>query len=1111
MSSLADLPDLVGFFSYARSDDRHSRGALSLLREHIHSELQLQLGRRSLRLWQDKDAIPFGTLWQEQIEEAIAESAFFIPIVSPAALDSDHCRIEFRAFLERESELQRKDLIFPILYIEVDGLAKTDQLDVDDVLKSIHARQYADWTKIRLDDADSSAVKKEVARFCRGIVAALRKTPEDRHRMEEAEARRLKEQDEDSRDTEPEPRRSADEERPHAADAGAQRQGQQEDTERRAFVRSPAFALVATIFSLAVAVLIFGWVAISQETAVLAPEHPAVLQEPPVVTPTQSADLQASPEVPSDQFATLSVDAAGTCPGDEFLALFNPEIDGTVLSQRSRTGSPVRPDVLLYRNQSLTGPKVDKPASGYDDDFIVMVGAKLGTTGSALVRRIRDSVCGWMDVRDLERSAVPLKLINLPGFERRVDLGFTPSRLDARVLVKNRVDQQTGDLQRAPIFREPFDGPEPPESERLRNVGYFEVLSVFEVRKKNGRCRILSEDGCFLKVGTTDAGRARGTFLQGTRTRGWVSGKDVEVWPSPLALYYKPGTEGLKIHGTESSARNGTPYAERGAETRILAFQPPGRYAEPRDANIMRFPVIRSMPAGSQRPLSRPDEHAAMPSVYEILLNRACLERGRGCLPDAGVARVLQMISKIDVLFVVDANESAEPYQQSVMAAIKKQVDELATAPDPASLRYSIVLYGDYNEKRYDHLDYFALPFSPVSDRSAMERLLFVKSYDDIHKDLPGAPFAALERAVLQAQWRPDAAHRLIIWIGERGSRPTGTYRTNGGYTLVEDKTAQNVIAAIRVVDEQMKSASPIGTGTKTRFVALQVKGGARAPHQEELTKFRTDAETISSALGEDIFKTTSISANLGGKAEVAALTDAITAQIAVNVNTVTQARNALLGVLSGNAAWLGSRLANSQLASEYLLQLGFNVREVMQPGFVFQDGANGDFSYWLGLRRPEFENFRHTVTELCESLPYYGERGEAIEEAVLKLLKLLTFGDPRQDENMRDYLARALGIPADYISTVLEGTPNQFIRRLSQPAERPNVITKVCRSAKLLNIVEEGQTVDNPQDVVVATEGAKIGRATLRPGVTPRPFDWRWISPEAQAQWYFVPMDYLP
>jgi hypothetical protein len=116
-----------------------------------------------------------------------------------------------------------------------------------------------------------------------------------------------------------------------------------------------------------------------------------------------------------------SVDAAGTCPPDEELARLNPEIDGSVRSQRQRTGSPVRPDLPLYRNSSLTGPRVEKPPSGYDDNLIVMVGAGLGMTGPALVRRIRDDVCGWMEVGDLERSATPQKHIQLPGFDNVVD------------------------------------------------------------------------------------------------------------------------------------------------------------------------------------------------------------------------------------------------------------------------------------------------------------------------------------------------------------------------------------------------------------------------------------------------------------------------------------------------------------------------------------------------------------------------------------------------------------------------------------------------------------------------------------------------------------------
>jgi hypothetical protein len=197
MSSLADLPELVGFFSYARSDDENSDMALSLLRKRIRSELRLQLGRE-LRLWQDTEAIPHGALWQGEIKKAIAESAFFIPIVTPSAVNSPYCRTEFEAFVARESELLRNDLVFPILYIRVPALANADQRSRDNVLKIIHLRQYADWTKIRLDDVASSEVAKQIAHFCEDIVEALHKPwepREERRSRGEVEAVRLAEEE----------------------------------------------------------------------------------------------------------------------------------------------------------------------------------------------------------------------------------------------------------------------------------------------------------------------------------------------------------------------------------------------------------------------------------------------------------------------------------------------------------------------------------------------------------------------------------------------------------------------------------------------------------------------------------------------------------------------------------------------------------------------------------------------------------------------------------------------------------------------------------------------------------------------------------------------------
>src|SRR5580704_6456844 len=139
MSSLADLPELIGFFSYSREDDADSLGALSALRSRIQGELRGQLGRtaKTFRLWQDKEAIPSGTLWETEIKNAVAQAVFFIPIITPTVLASPYCRFELDAFLGREASLGRSDLVFPILYIDVPELTDSVRRQNDEVLALI--------------------------------------------------------------------------------------------------------------------------------------------------------------------------------------------------------------------------------------------------------------------------------------------------------------------------------------------------------------------------------------------------------------------------------------------------------------------------------------------------------------------------------------------------------------------------------------------------------------------------------------------------------------------------------------------------------------------------------------------------------------------------------------------------------------------------------------------------------------------------------------------------------------------------------------------------------------------------------------------------------------
>ena len=200
MSSLAELPNLVGFFSYSREDDEDSKGKLSALRDAIGRDLATLLGRsrqRDFRLWQDREAIATGDRWESEIAKAIDEAAFFIPIITPRAVASKYCQLEFDSFLTRERALGRDDLVFPVLYVNVPALADEARWRAHPVLSIVGERQYFDWRRFRYLAPETPVYDEEIGRFCEQIAAKLSEpmiSAEER-RLEEAEAMRRAEEE----------------------------------------------------------------------------------------------------------------------------------------------------------------------------------------------------------------------------------------------------------------------------------------------------------------------------------------------------------------------------------------------------------------------------------------------------------------------------------------------------------------------------------------------------------------------------------------------------------------------------------------------------------------------------------------------------------------------------------------------------------------------------------------------------------------------------------------------------------------------------------------------------------------------------------------------------
>jgi formylglycine-generating enzyme required for sulfatase activity len=166
----------TGFWSYASSDDTHSGGRLSQLRRLLADALQQQIGRLPrVHLFQDVHTIPPGADWERQIDEAIGEASFFIPIVTPGFLQSEWCGREVLRFANRQRGMGRNDLIFPIYYIDVEDFSGIRRQEMHDpaVLTLLQKHQWVDFRELEYDAVDSPSVRRQLGRVAQGVRGAL--------------------------------------------------------------------------------------------------------------------------------------------------------------------------------------------------------------------------------------------------------------------------------------------------------------------------------------------------------------------------------------------------------------------------------------------------------------------------------------------------------------------------------------------------------------------------------------------------------------------------------------------------------------------------------------------------------------------------------------------------------------------------------------------------------------------------------------------------------------------------------------------------------------------------------------------------------------------------
>jgi hypothetical protein len=152
-----------GFWSYVHSDNTAAYDAIRKLAEHLSTEFSALTGGRELDLFRDTAQLKWGDEWRREIEKAVAEATFFIPIITPSYFASKECRKELLEFAEQAKEQNREGLLLPIYYIEVEAISKGDTSDP--LVPLVTTPQWEDWRTLRHLDQTNQPYRMAVSKL----------------------------------------------------------------------------------------------------------------------------------------------------------------------------------------------------------------------------------------------------------------------------------------------------------------------------------------------------------------------------------------------------------------------------------------------------------------------------------------------------------------------------------------------------------------------------------------------------------------------------------------------------------------------------------------------------------------------------------------------------------------------------------------------------------------------------------------------------------------------------------------------------------------------------------------------------------------------------------
>jgi hypothetical protein len=156
--------EAVGFWSYVHADDEDDHGRILALAEDLESAYRLQTGER-LNLFVDRDDVEWGAAWKERIDNAIAGTTFFIPIITPSYFKSPECRRELLKFTREAEALGLTELLTSVYWVRVPTLQDAPEASHDEAIRLVAKYNWQDLRDQRLEDRDSALYRKSLSKL----------------------------------------------------------------------------------------------------------------------------------------------------------------------------------------------------------------------------------------------------------------------------------------------------------------------------------------------------------------------------------------------------------------------------------------------------------------------------------------------------------------------------------------------------------------------------------------------------------------------------------------------------------------------------------------------------------------------------------------------------------------------------------------------------------------------------------------------------------------------------------------------------------------------------------------------------------------------------------